>query len=147
VIGACGAKTRRGTLCTLKGNGKGGRCRFHGGKSTGPRTVAGRIAIAAAARRRWERWREENGRLLPDLSAQYERTVRKAFAEATGVEFHLQQAEEVDRWRIDQSNTAWRNRALRDDAEINESLAGMRAAALKSQLARRAVDHHERLLR
>jgi hypothetical protein len=36
----CGAKTRRATLCQSPAM-KNGRCRMHGGKSTGPRTAAG----------------------------------------------------------------------------------------------------------
>jgi hypothetical protein len=32
-----------------------GRCRLHGGKSTGPRTAEGRARIAAAQRARWQR--------------------------------------------------------------------------------------------
>jgi hypothetical protein len=38
----CAARTRRGTLCrqiAIYGNG---RCKFHGGLSTGPRTVEGK---------------------------------------------------------------------------------------------------------
>ena len=44
----CGAKTRSGTPCqkpALRGKA---RCQLHGGKSTGPRTEAGRARIAAA---------------------------------------------------------------------------------------------------
>ena len=37
----CGAKTRRGTGCEAPAMPN-GRCRLHGGKSTGPRTEAGR---------------------------------------------------------------------------------------------------------
>jgi len=36
----CGAKTRRGTPCQAPAM-KNGRCRLHGGKSTGPRTPEG----------------------------------------------------------------------------------------------------------
>jgi hypothetical protein len=36
----CGAKTRRGTLCQCPAMAN-GRCRIHGGKSTGPKTKAG----------------------------------------------------------------------------------------------------------
>ena len=36
----CGAKTRKGTPCKSPAM-KNGRCRMHGGKSTGPRTVEG----------------------------------------------------------------------------------------------------------
>lgn len=33
----CGARTRQGTACKKAGVGKNGRCRLHGGKSTGPK--------------------------------------------------------------------------------------------------------------
>ena len=36
----CGAKTRKGTPCRAPAM-KNGRCRMHGGKSTGPRTPEG----------------------------------------------------------------------------------------------------------
>ena len=36
----CGAKTRKGTPCKAPGMAN-GRCRLHGGKSTGPRTPEG----------------------------------------------------------------------------------------------------------
>jgi hypothetical protein len=36
----CGAKTRRGTLCQCPAM-KNGRCRLHGGLSTGPKTEEG----------------------------------------------------------------------------------------------------------
>jgi len=36
----CGAKTRRGSACQAPGMAN-GRCRLHGGKSTGPRTAEG----------------------------------------------------------------------------------------------------------
>jgi hypothetical protein len=55
----CGARTRAGHPCRAKGLGRGGRCRNHGGASTGPRTKAGRHRIAAAARRRWQTLRSE----------------------------------------------------------------------------------------
>ena len=38
----CGAMTRKGTPCRCKGM-KNGRCRLHGGMSTGPRTPEGRL--------------------------------------------------------------------------------------------------------
>lgn len=38
----CGARTRKGSPCRRKGNGRGGRCSNHGGLSTGPRTPEGR---------------------------------------------------------------------------------------------------------
>lgn len=33
----CGAKTRKGTPCQCKQLFRGGRCKFHGGLSTGPK--------------------------------------------------------------------------------------------------------------
>ena len=44
----CGAKTRRGTACQRPANKKNGRCRLHGGASSGPRTEQGRARISAA---------------------------------------------------------------------------------------------------
>ena len=44
----CGAKTRRGTACLRPANKRNGRCRLHGGASSGPRTEQGRAKIAAA---------------------------------------------------------------------------------------------------
>ncbi len=38
----CGARTRRGTSCLCKALPN-GRCKFHGGMSTGPRTPMGRL--------------------------------------------------------------------------------------------------------
>ena len=55
----CGAKTRKGNPClNLSEPGK-RRCKFHGGKSTGPRIGEGRARIAAAQRLRWAKWREK----------------------------------------------------------------------------------------
>ena len=38
----CGAKTRAGTPCKLTALYEGGRCKWHGGLSTGPKTEAGK---------------------------------------------------------------------------------------------------------
>src|SRR5262249_37846472 len=43
----CGARTRRGTACRAPAM-RNGRCRLHGGKSTGQRTAAGRERIRQA---------------------------------------------------------------------------------------------------
>ena len=43
----CLAKTRRGTRCQCLGLKPSGRCKFHGGMSTGPKTPEG---IAKATR-------------------------------------------------------------------------------------------------
>ena len=44
----CGARTKAGTPCQRPAVKRTGRCTRHGGKSTGPRTEAGRARIAAA---------------------------------------------------------------------------------------------------
>ena len=69
----CGVLTRKGTPCQAKAAWdeyrcapKNGRCRLHGGASTGPRTEEGLARSTEGARaaqlRRWERYREEKGR-------------------------------------------------------------------------------------
>ncbi|MBC7945603.1 MAG: hypothetical protein H7X91_10165 [Burkholderiales bacterium] len=42
----CGAKTRKGTPCKQKAIYGNGRCKFHGGLSTGPRTAEGKARSA-----------------------------------------------------------------------------------------------------
>ena len=44
----CGAKTRQGSPCERPANKRNGRCRLHGGASSGPRTKEGLAKIAAA---------------------------------------------------------------------------------------------------
>jgi len=57
----CGARTRKGAPCRARAiNGK-GRCKFHGGMSTGPRTPEGRARIAEAQRKRWDKLRGKSG--------------------------------------------------------------------------------------
>lgn len=48
-----GARTRRGTPCQSTQLFRKGRCRFHGGMSTGPMTEEGRAAISRAMKARW----------------------------------------------------------------------------------------------
>ena len=54
----CGARTRAGTGCRQPAM-RNGRCRFHGGRSTGPRTEAG-IDRIRAARTRHGMWSQES---------------------------------------------------------------------------------------
>jgi len=42
----CGAKTRKGAPCKQKTIYSSGRCKFHGGLSTGARTVDGKKKVA-----------------------------------------------------------------------------------------------------
>jgi len=49
-VGPCGAKTRAGTPCKQKAVYANGRCKFHGGLSTGPKTLQGRRQSAINGR-------------------------------------------------------------------------------------------------
>ena len=44
----CGAKTRAGGACQNPAIGGRSRCKLHGGRSTGPRTPAGKARVIAA---------------------------------------------------------------------------------------------------
>lgn len=50
---ACGARTRRGTECKRTDLGVSGRCKFHGGMSTGQKTESGKAASRANLTKRW----------------------------------------------------------------------------------------------
>lgn len=56
----CGAKTRAGRPCQAPVMAN-GRCKLHGGRSTGPTTQAGRDRISAVQTARWEEWRAQRG--------------------------------------------------------------------------------------
>lgn len=69
----CGARTKTGGECQRPAVKKTGRCTRHGGKSTGPRTQAGRDKIAARhtihgryskAKRQEAQKRNESGRKI-----------------------------------------------------------------------------------
>ena len=67
----CRAKTRAGVPCIMRVVPGKQRCRFHGGLSTGPKTVEGRARIAEAQRRRWRAFRAANAKSQRPLSAPY----------------------------------------------------------------------------
>ncbi|WP_419239489.1 HGGxSTG domain-containing protein [Photobacterium leiognathi] len=52
----CGAKTRQGTPCKRRGNKKNGRCKLHGGKSTGAKTEQGKLASRVNALKLFPSW-------------------------------------------------------------------------------------------
>lgn len=54
-----GARTRSGEPCKARGRGAGGRCKMHGGQSTGPRTAEGRKRCREAVLRRWKKSRSK----------------------------------------------------------------------------------------
>lgn len=77
----CGARTRGGGCClqpAMRGPRGGGRCRLHGGKSTGPRTAQGR-ARSASARLRHGACRAEVI-ALQRAAAHHRRRLRHIFA-------------------------------------------------------------------
>jgi hypothetical protein len=78
----CGARTRRGTPCQRHGLGRKGRCRLHGGASTGPRPE-GRERIAAHQREKWAAWRAKYPRAFPHLSKRQEQRIRARFRQET----------------------------------------------------------------
>ena len=56
----CGAFARStGKPCQAPGNGRGGRCKLHGGMSTGPKTEQGWRRLQEAMKERWLRKRGE----------------------------------------------------------------------------------------
>ena len=78
----CGAKTRAGGCCQVRAEPGNARCRFHGGKSTGPKTQAGRARIAEAQRLRWPTIERGIGRsevtTKPDLKGKHASLRRNA---------------------------------------------------------------------
>lgn len=55
----CGALTRIGAICANRVTPGKAKCRLHGGKSTGPKTEAGKARVAEAQRQRWARYRAQ----------------------------------------------------------------------------------------
>ncbi len=53
----CGAKNRKGLPCQCKKLYRNGRCKFHGGLSTGAKTPEGKARSLEALRRGWLVWR------------------------------------------------------------------------------------------
>ena len=58
----CGARNRQGEPCAVRVEPGKARCRFHGGLSTGPRTIEGRARVAEAQRQRWARYHATTSR-------------------------------------------------------------------------------------
>lgn len=55
----CGARNRRGEPCKRTDLMLNGRCKFHGGMSTGPRSAAGQSRAVANLAKRWAPDRHE----------------------------------------------------------------------------------------
>jgi hypothetical protein len=61
----CGARTRAGAPCKLTTIYKNGRCKLHGGLSTGPKSSEG---VARALENLKKRWNPTNGREMLSLA-------------------------------------------------------------------------------
>jgi len=93
----CGAKTRRGTACQCPANKKNGRCRLHGGASTGAKTQEGRARISAANLRHGKFTKEELEKRRENAAKG-----RKVRAEIKLIEASLIEQGVLDRnWRKD----------------------------------------------
>ena len=92
----CGAKTRKGTPCQAPAKQPVGRCRVHGGASTGPRTKDGLARLTEA--------RTTHGKYTKEKRAE-----AKRFAEQ-GRQMRGE-LEELEEWFVDHGHLAknWRD--------------------------------------
>ena len=92
----CEARTRRGTLCQRPGTKRNGRCKLHGGRSTGPTTEAGLARLIASKIKHGKFTKEK--RAEATLRAEQGREMR---AELT----------EIENWFVDRGllDTKWRD--------------------------------------
>jgi len=92
----CEARTRRGTLCQRPGSKQNGRCRLHGGRSTGPRTEDGVARLVAS--------KTTHGR-----TTKAERAKAKRRAEV-GRQV-IGELKDIEQWAVDHGHLAkdWRN--------------------------------------
>ncbi len=74
-VARCGAKTRRGTPCLAPAM-KNGRCRLHGGKSTGPRTPEGLARCGNWKHGLYSKQAKESRRLIKQLCKESHEVVR-----------------------------------------------------------------------
>jgi hypothetical protein len=66
----CGAKTRAGTPCKMQGLYYSGRCKLHGGLSTGPKSEAGKFKSAQNSKRMRTANEPREGLLKLDIDEQ-----------------------------------------------------------------------------
>ena len=92
----CAARTRKGTACQRPGNKVNGRCKLHGGRSTGPRTAEGitRLAASKTTHGRNTKAEREKAKHRADVGRQVMRELR-----------------EIETWAVDQGHLAedWRD--------------------------------------
>ena len=82
----CGAQTREGSPCKRLAL-RNGRCCNHGGKSTGPKTEAGKARIAEGQRRRWVAYHAAKGAVNQFSAAGHAADGRERASPATALEF------------------------------------------------------------
>ena len=92
----CEAQTLKGTPCQRPGNKVNGRCKLHGGRSTGPRTAEGIARLAAS--------KTTHGR-----TTKAERAKAKQMAEV-GRQVRAE-LKEIEQWAVDQGHLTkdWRD--------------------------------------
>ena len=92
----CEARTRRGTLCQRPGTKQNGRCKLHGGRSTGPRTEEGVDRLVSL-------------KTIHGRTAKAERAKAKQRAEV-GRQV-MRELKEIESWALDQGHLAkdWRD--------------------------------------
>ena len=92
----CGARTKTGTPCQRAAVKQTGRCTRHGGKSTGPRTEAGRARVAAA--------QFKHGRLTKEARAEAKRRA------AVGREVRAE-LKAIERWALSEGllDRSWKD--------------------------------------
>ena len=92
----CEARTRRGTPCQRPGNKINGRCKLHGGRSIGPKTLDGLARLVAS--------KTTHGR-----STKAERAKAKHRAEV-GRQV-MRELKEIEIWAVDHGHLAknWRD--------------------------------------
>jgi hypothetical protein len=93
----CEARTRRGTLCQRPGTKRNGRCRLHGGRSTGPRTAEGLARLVASKIKHGKFTKEK--REAATLRAEQGRELRAELAEIEN--WFVDHGHLVKNWRKD----------------------------------------------
>ena len=92
----CEARTRRGTLCQRPGTKQNGKCRLHGGRSTGPTTEGGvaRLVASKTTHGRTTKAERAKAKHRADVGRQVMRAVK-----------------EIETWAVDQGHLTkdWRD--------------------------------------
>lgn len=93
---SCEARIRRGTLCQRPGNKINGRCKLHGGRSTGSRTEEGvaRLASSKTSHGRTTKPERANAKRRAEVARQVRAELRA-----------------IENWAVDHSHLAknWRD--------------------------------------